>query len=332
MAIDAADVRERLGLGDPYSDWLSNLESAALSAPARLPSLDEAPDLLRRLGFTRDDGEEVVAAWPARGEHPELFWLLDRCHARLVQEMGSLDGFGPWPTLPDELGALGGFFYVYVFLAALPAVREYHRSRSISDEVSWATLADLGRNVGIYRRIHGRGGFDGQNWLTLHFRGIIYQLGRLQFNHGRVWWDDATLEALGAPFRKGEPALGVHIPETGPMTPEACDESFRLAPEFFARHFPEQPYRFATCGSWLLDPQLAEYLPGDSNIVRFQRRFHLLPPDGRNSDATVFMFVFRRLEPDLDALPQRSRLERAAVQHVRAGRHWQSRFGWVSLE
>ena len=32
-----------------------------------------------------------------------------------------------------------------------------------------------------------------------------------------------------------------------------------------------------TCTSWLLDPQLAEYLPAGSNLVRFQRRFELVP-------------------------------------------------------
>ena len=64
------------------------------------------------------------------------------------------------------------------------------------------------------------------------------------------------------------------------MTAEACDASFAWAPRFFARHFPEDDYRVATCGSWLLDEQLAEYLPETSNIVQFQRRFRLVPPDG----------------------------------------------------
>ena len=31
------------------------------------------------------------------------------------------------------------------------------------------------------------------------------------------------------------------------------------------------------CHSWLLDPQLGEYLRPDSNIMRFQQRFDVLP-------------------------------------------------------
>lgn len=333
MELDRAAVRPSLGLGDPFDVWLAELEAAG--APARsvcLPGRDEAASLLARLAVPDEDAAEVLEALPSRQSEPEVWWLLDRCCHLLLRDMGGFDSMGKWPSLPPELGVLGRYFYVYVFLAALPAVRQWHQARGIPDEISWATLADLGRNVGIHRRIHDVGGLDAQGWLTLHFRGGIYHLGRLQFNRGRIWWDDATLEALGADFRRGDPALGIHIPESGPLTPEVCDDSFRQAVEFFPRYFPEESYRLATCGSWLLDEQLAEYLAETSNIVRFQRRFHMLPADGRNSDATVLMFVFRRIGPSLDELSQRTALERAVVQHMRAGRHWQSRFGWLSLE
>jgi hypothetical protein len=133
-----------------------------------------------------------------------------------------------------------------------------------------------------------------------------------------------------ATFRRGDPCLGTHIPETGPLTPEACDASFRRAREFFARHFPEESYPIATCGSWLLDPQLAEYLPATSNIMRFQRRFHLTPVSW-DADREIVEFVFRRSKPQLDELPQETTLQRAIVQHLRAGRHWFGRSGWLEL-
>jgi hypothetical protein len=42
-----------------------------------------------------------------------------------------------------------------------------------------------------------------------------------------------------------------------------------LAREFFGHHFPDEPVSHFVCHSWLLDPQLVEYLPERSNIVRF---------------------------------------------------------------
>jgi hypothetical protein len=83
--------------------------------------------------------------------------------------------------------------------------------------------------------------------------------------------------------------------------------------------------------SWLLDPQLTEYLPPTSNIVRFQRRFELTQEAAPGDDA-VFRFVFERETVDPRAVRQRTTLDRAIVAHLRAGRHWHERFGWLALQ
>jgi hypothetical protein len=154
-----------------------------------------------------------------------------------------------------------------------------------------------------------------QAWLTLHVRGGVYELGRLQHH-------------------RGGGTIGLHIPEAGPLAPEAIDASLDEGRAFFPRHFPDEEYTAFSCGSWLLDPQLAEYLPEGSNIIRFQRRFELDPyeePEGIDCDVEVLRFVFRTLTTPLDQLPQRSGLERAVVAHLRAGRHWQWRRGTFAV-
>lgn len=199
-----------------------------------------------------------------------------------------------WPNVD-------GYFYVRVFLAALPTIRARHAALGIPEEISRATLADLGNKMAIYRRTHGVGGLDRQSWLVRHFRGTLFRLGRLQF------------DMLG-------PVLDVHIPEDGPLSPEACEESFRAARPFFARYLGRD-YQRAVCRSWLLDPQLTRFLGEDSNIIRFQRRFR---PTGQleDGDHDVLEFVFRRHPASLAELPQRTALQRAVVAHLRAGGHW----------
>jgi type II secretory pathway pseudopilin PulG len=130
--------------------------------------------------------------------------------------------------------------------------------------------------------------------------------------------------------QSGGTAIDLHIPEAGPLTPQAVDASFDEARAFFPRHFPDEPYTAFACGSWLLDPQLLEYLPEDSNVVQFQRRFELEPyaePEGLNCDVDVLRFAFRTLTTPLDQLPRRTVLERAIADHLKAGRHWQLRSG-----
>ena len=290
----------------------------------RLPDRSYLPAIFERLAIGREDQDEILAAWPSPETDPETWRSLERAYRALVDDLG---GFAPL-ELPAPLAdstPMGRYFFVYVYLAALADVRRFHRERHVPDEISWATLADLGRNLKRDRLLLGDGGLRTSGWLTLHFRGSIYQLGRLQFNRMNV-----RAAHVANAFPEGDPAIGIHIPESGPLSPEACDDSFAQAGTFFARHFPETPTRLGICTSWLLDPQLAEYLPPDSNIIRFQRRFTLVG-DGYDGDADVLRFVFHRIAPNIQDLPQRTTLERAIVTHLRSGKHWRNRTGWLRL-
>jgi hypothetical protein len=329
--LDAAAVQRRLGLGEDHRAFLEELAAAGPpAAPTTLPGAAELSPLLRRLGVADQDAAALTGALPSPDRTPEVWWLLERCHRRVVADLGGVAPLPRWPPLPRRLGALGRLFYAYVFLAAVPEVRGWHRRRGIPDDVSWATLADLGRHLAVVRRLHGEPGADPPAWLRNHFRGALYQLGRLQFCRSRVGYGQADLDRLGVGLRHGDPALDLHIPEAGPLAPDACDDALQRARGFFPRHFPDERYQLVICSSWLLDDQLGAYLRPDSNIMRFQRRFRLLP-GGEVGDEDILRFVFRRAAPALHELPQRTSLERAVVEHLRAGRHWKVRTGWLEL-
>ena len=66
---------------------------------------------------------------------------------------------------------------MYAYLALVDVVTAYHRDHGIADAVSWVTLADLGRNLAVDRRMRGEGWPVMQSWLTLHARGGLYELG-----------------------------------------------------------------------------------------------------------------------------------------------------------
>jgi hypothetical protein len=291
----------------------------------RLPDREYLPAIFARLAVAERDQKEIAQAWPSATSDQELWRSLERAHRTLVSDIG---GFAPL-ELPgpetEDSRPEARYFFVFVYLAALPEVRRFHAARGIPDDIAWTTLADLGRNLERDRLLLGDGGLRTSGWLTLHFRGALYQLGRLQFNRMMV-----RAAHVADAFVEGEPALGVHIPESGPLSPQACDDSLGHAHDFFARHFPEMPTRLGLCTSWLLDPQLTDYLPRDSNILRFQRRFTLVG-EGYDGDADVLRFVFHRIAPRIEELPQRTTLERAIVTHLRAGKHWRNRTGWLEL-
>jgi hypothetical protein len=327
--LDRQQVADFFGLTDKSAQWLADLSARPTPPPAALPDPATLAEWFPLLAGHPADLAELEELRSTMAQ-PAVQWLLDRCTAELIDAMGVVEVDQQWPDLASTDDRLNHYFYVYVFLAAVPAVREFHRDRGISEEIGWASLADLGQQMSVYRRIFGRGGIHTQVWLTLPFRGLLYRLGRLQFNLSNVGYDAETISRQRLPFQHGDASVGVHIPEQGRLDGAAVEDSLAFAARFFAAHFPERECRIAICHSWLLDRQLADYLPAGSNIIGFQRRFTPVS-DGQVDDAAVFEFVFRKIRPTLDELPQRTALERAVVAHLRAGGHWRVVSGWLEL-
>ncbi|MFJ4239228.1 acyltransferase domain-containing protein [Streptomyces iakyrus] len=302
-----------------------------------LPDADTLPETLLDLAVPHEDINHLVALRRTLTADAGAMRLVQECAEELVRDIGEAGVEVPLAERVAEApAALGRYFAVYVFVAALPYTRSYHRERGVTADVSRRTLADLGRNMAFHRRRHGRGGVEVPQWLTHHFRGELYQLGRLQFERARLGQRTGrAVVRAGLDVAPGEPCLNLHIPDfQGPLSPAACDRSLELAREFFARHFPRERYRVAVCHSWLLDPQLKQHLDPDSNIVRFQERFEPGRDPGEEpepEDTEPVRFVFG--DPDLPVagLPRRTSVERAVGDHLRAGGHWYVRHGWFRL-
>ncbi|MFE5817711.1 acyltransferase domain-containing protein [Streptomyces sp. NPDC056479] len=299
-----------------------------------LPDTDELAEVLLDLAVPHEDVNDLVRMGRRVTDDPELRPFLERSVDELVRGMGEVGGPVDLPDLDWASGALQRCFPVYVFVAALPYARAYHRDRGIPADVSRRTLADLGRNMAVHRRRHGRAGLQAPWWLIHHFRGELYQLGRLQFERARLGQRAGTrLAAAGLDVGPDSPCLNVHIPDfQGPLSPPAVERSLSLAREFFPRHFPRERYRVATCHSWLLDPQLRKYLPEDSNIVRFQERFRVSVEDREAADTEPVQFVFGDPELPIESLPRRTAVERAVGDHLRAGGHWYVGHGWLPFD
>ncbi|MFJ9036425.1 acyltransferase domain-containing protein [Streptomyces sp. NPDC102406] len=314
--------------------WLAALDDPAIpQVQAELPDALALPDVLLDLAVPHEDIGVLLRLRAELLAAPELRALLGRALSGLVwraPEPGRGTGL---PRFPGAAGEMGRCFAVFVLVAALPYVRAHHRERGIPEEVSRRSLADLGRNLAVHRRRFGTTGLLAQGWLTRHFRGALYQLGRLQFERvcpgrGTGTW----LAEAGAGVGPGDPVLGVHIPDfRGPLTPAACDDSIRQAREFFARHYPREPVRVAICESWLLDRQLRRYLPAESNIVRFQDRFAVEDVTGEPEDDIPVTFVFGGTETPRALLPRRTSVQRAVLDHLDAGGHWYVGRGWFPL-
>ena len=115
----------------------------------------------------------------------------------------------------------------------------------------------------------------------------------------------------------GDTILDVHIPSGGQMTLHSCRESMQQALDFFPRYFPGTHSAGFACGSWILNPQLAQIYRPDSNIVLWQRELYLYPIV--SSDRSGLVFVFGKDEVDLETAPRDTSLRRALLDHMQIG-------------
>lgn len=116
----------------------------------------------------------------------------------------------------------------------------------------------------------------------------------------------------------GDPVINIHIPECGPLNPEACRDSMRRAREFFAKYLPEYPWKAFFCDSWLLDPQLQKILPPESNILAFQRGAYLIPFPGE-ADTIFRCFGVKAARDGIGTVPLRTSLQHTLVKFLKDG-------------
>jgi hypothetical protein len=324
---------ETLKQDEKIANWIQYLEEIG-PAPGtiEIPEGEELRDRFAYLGVPDDDIEPLLELRARLVNDPELLWILDRAVQSLTLNLDVVTRVPGFPVLPTSLGAIADYFYVYVFAAALPQTIDLHQQHGTPEAVSRATMADIGRNMLVHRKRHGRHGLAAPDWLMLHSRGMIFQFGRLQFERATLGITTGhAIQAAGFPYKTGDPTLSIHIPDfMGSMSVDACDESFATARAFFPAHYPDEAFRTAVCNSWILDPQLRDYLKPDSNILRFQDRFTEIRPAEWTNDGPL-RFVFGPADLPLAEYPQRSSVERAVVGHIAAGKNWHGGMGWLEF-
>lgn len=312
---------DQLPAGVPRGPWLRRAQQLE-PADLVLPSRADLTAALATLGVDGEDAEELPRLFDEVAAHPLLRWIAQRFLAALRAEAGSLalrasfkDATQAWPLLALSVSPAARCVYLPGFIATAQQVRTAHAARGIPNDTSQATLAEFGRQLRLHRQTYGCVGVEAHPWLMLVWSGGLVDLGRLQGEYV----DERT--------------VGLHIPETGPLSPAAVDTSLDRIRREWGNWFEATPAR-AECESWLLDPALANALPATSNIVGFQQRF-TLGEQARvgDDDALYFVFHHRQLPipSGLTELPRETSLQRAIIDRLADGGHWTVRQGWLAL-
>lgn len=314
-------------IGDPptVARPAAALDPAAVAVMLTAPSV---PALLQRLGTSTQDRDELLELLPRLAADDELLTAVTQI-ANLLRAEAGLDAEpAPLGEHAEHLNALQerlqpgqGLLMIAAHLVSTDVVRSWHRARGLTEEQSWQALSDLGQQLRVHRLTFGELGHHTLAWTAMNWTGRLFWLGRLQFDLHRS--------------SAGHWRIGTHIPATGPLDPEAVEESFDAAGRFFPDHFPdlaEQTERAEqaestdfgrefVCHSWLVSQELPEIVGPGSNLGSFAARWSIEETFPATDDAVFFIFN-RRPPYDTAQLPRRSRLQRAIIDRLRDGRGW----------
>lgn len=198
---------------------------------------------------------------------------------------------------------------LYLFVRfSIDAYGEY-RVRGIADKIYFDTFSDIRVWCEVCYRDYGEYGIEEYNWLQEHVRLRLFRLGRLQFQPIAF---ESDLKEGNLTVEKHQLVLNVHIPEGEPLTPQEVEHSFSLARAFF-RGIPP----IYTCRSWLLYPGLDNILKAESNILRFQRLFHIYEVDEASREAE--QRIFNRVTADPSEYGEETSLQCAAKAFLQNG-------------
>jgi hypothetical protein len=214
----------------------------------------------------------------------------------------------------NPLFQMAAYFSVLYYI---PHAAEFLKERGISDEIindsiisAYAKGVQLTESCGLF--------FDVlrlYSWSQIYIEAKLLRIGVLNFE-----LRDKVKEDCGGRLDPDDAVINVHIPSGVKLTPENCEYAYSECARIVKRVFPEFKYKAFVCFSWMMDKQLKDMLPPESNIIKFQSRYTTFfrdkPTDG------VLMFVFgypAGVKPDYKDLAEDTSLRRKIKEHLLSG-------------
>ena len=154
------------------------------------------------------------------------------------------------------------------------------------------------------------------HWYRGFFEMTRFGLGRFQFE--KTDFDADYYEKCGNTLKRGDTVINFHIPSAGPLTDEKRLDSYKQAYKFFGGKDGE-PMAFV-CGSWLLYEGHREFLPENSNILRFMDDFDIIRSADREKFSDGWRVFGKYSNGPVEDLPEDTSIRRAFKQRLQQGK------------
>ncbi len=167
----------------------------------------------------------------------------------------------------------------YILKELKDELREKYLQKKIDLEIFQDSITDIDIWAKDYYKKYGKVGIREFQWLELTMDMRVFKLGRFQFEKIEDPEAEAYLAKRG--IVKNAIQLNVHIQEGGPLDFRECQKSYKKAAKFYDKFYNFDWIAFV-CDSWLLNQELKDMLPRNSNIISFQKQYHIISEKRRS--------------------------------------------------
>ncbi len=219
----------------------------------------------------------------------------------------------------DEIAKLSGLHNYSVHMLYLIALSIYtkklYEEKNISLEIYLDSMSDLRAKLMECKELHGVWGTCVGWWEIDLFNLGLIALGRLQFE--LIPYQGEYTSGIHS-LKQGDIVINVHIPSLGPLLYDDCKASFKKAAFYFKDYFKDKPVVFV-CHSWLLYPEHREFLPTNSNILKFMSFFDITSSEISENKSDLWRIFYKDWEKEPKDLPRNTSIQRAYADWLMQG-------------
>ncbi len=185
---------------------------------------------------------------------------------------------------------------------------ELYREKEIDTQIFIDTVKFLTRFIEEHKKIHGSYRYTWAWWFPRQLALQEFRLGTLEYeftSNGNI------------------PQTFIHIPSDAILEKKHLQSSYSQYKKFVSRYFSKYKNAELYCDSWLLVPELKQFLNENSNILYFQNSFEIISVD---NESRAFMdWLYPNSDAKFNNLPENTSLQRKVKQHLLNG----GKIGWA---
>lgn len=219
----------------------------------------------------------------------------------------------------DEIAKLSGIHNYTIHMLYLIALsihtRKLYEEKNISYEIYLDSMTDLRAKLMECNELYGVWGTSAGWWEIDFFNLNLIALGRLQYE--LIPYEGEYTSGIHS-LKHGDMVINMHIPSHGPLLYEDCKASFKKAALHFKDYFEGKPVAFV-CHSWLLYPEHKEFLPLNSNILKFMSFFDITSSEISEDKSDLWRVFYKDWKKEPIDLPRNTSMQKAYADWLMKG-------------